>query len=153
DRASAITWVRRPCRPPASFRILRRRTSPRIGRNRTPVRQGKAAATERTPITTSSDAISYKRKDTLMSDASKQDWSKPAAMAIPKGGLFEDNVQQGRYGPIYPKTPACYGFSVLAKIIPGREEVIREYGRTLAKGVAETPDLLEVLKLHYLRWL
>ena len=52
-------------------------------------------------------------------DESKtQDWSKPAAMAIPKGGYFEDKVEQGRYGPIFPKTPACYGFSILAKIIP-----------------------------------
>jgi hypothetical protein len=57
-----------------------------------------------------------------MSDASKQqDWTKPAAMAIPKGGFSE--AVQGRYGPIFPKTPACYGFSILAKIIPGREQV------------------------------
>ena len=40
----------------------------------------------------------------------------------PKGGFFEDKVEQGRYGPIFPKTPACYGFSVIAKVIPGREE-------------------------------
>jgi hypothetical protein len=26
--------------------------------------------------------------------------SKPVAMAIPKGGVFEDNVEQARYGPI-----------------------------------------------------
>ena len=55
-----------------------------------------------------------------MSDTSRQDdWTKPAAMAIPKGGFFEDKVEQGRYGPIFPKTPACYGFSIIAKIIPG----------------------------------
>ena len=42
-----------------------------------------------------------------MSDASKQqDWTKPAAMAIPKGGFFKDKVEQGRYGPIFPKSPA-----------------------------------------------
>jgi len=52
----------------------------------------------------------------------QKDWTKPAAMAIPKGGLFPDKVEQGRYGPIYPKTPANYGFSILAKINPGREE-------------------------------
>ncbi len=40
-----------------------------------------------------------------MSNESKtQDWSKPAAMAIPKGGYFQDKVEQGRYGPIFPKT-------------------------------------------------
>ena len=35
-----------------------------------------------------------------MSDTSRQgDWTKPAAMAIPKGGYFKDEVEQGRYGP------------------------------------------------------
>ena len=65
-----------------------------------------------------------------MSDTSKrEDWTKPAAMAIPKGGFFKDKVEQGRYGPIFPKTPACYGFSIIAKIIPGREEVFYEYAQ------------------------
>ena len=82
----------------------------------------------------------------------KQDWTKPAAMAIPKGGFFPDKVEQGRYGPVFPRTPACYGFSIIAKIIPGREEVFREYGRNIEKAVAATPDVLAVLKLHYLRW-
>ena len=55
-----------------------------------------------------------------MSDAPKQnDWSKPAAIAIPEGGYFKDKVEQGRYGPIFPKTPACYGFSIIAKLDPG----------------------------------
>ena len=35
----------------------------------------------------------------------------------PKGGVFEGKVEQGRYGPIFPKSPACYGFSILAKVI------------------------------------
>ena len=43
--------------------------------------------------------------------------ARPAAMAIPKGGVFEGKVEQGRYGPIFPKSPACYGFSILAKVI------------------------------------
>ena len=65
-----------------------------------------------------------------MSDTSRQgDWTKPAAMAIPKGGFFKDEVKQGRYGPIFPKSPACYGFSIIAKIIPGREDVFYEYAR------------------------
>ena len=82
----------------------------------------------------------------------KQDWTKPAAMAIPKGGFFPDKVEQGRYGPIYPKTPACYGFSIVAKILDGREQAFYEYARTLEKTVASQPDALAVLKLHYLRW-
>jgi hypothetical protein len=77
-------------------------------------------------------------------------WSKPAAMAIPKEGFFEED--QGRYGPIFPKTPTNYGFTIIAKIIPGREEAIREHGKRLAAAVAEMPDALAVLKLHYLKW-
>jgi hypothetical protein len=88
-----------------------------------------------------------------MSGTSKQeDWTKPAAMAIPKGGFFKDKVEQGRYGPIFPKTPACYGFSIIAKIIPGREEIFYEYARNIEKAVGGQSDILAVLKLHYLRW-
>jgi hypothetical protein len=71
-------------------------------------------------------------------------------MAIPKEGFFQQ--EQGRYGPIYPKTPACYGFTIIAKIKPGREAVIREYGKTIENTIAGLPDALAVLKLHYLRW-
>ena len=53
-----------------------------------------------------------------MSEMQQGAWTKPAAMAIPKGGFSNDKLEQGRYGPIFPKTPACYGFSILAKIIP-----------------------------------
>ena len=53
------------------------------------------------------------------SEPQENDWTKPQAMAIPKGGFFADKVEQGRYGPIFPKTPACYGFSVAAKVMPG----------------------------------
>jgi len=82
----------------------------------------------------------------------QDDWTKPVAMAIPKGGYFEDKVDQGRYGPIFPKTPACYGFTIIAKIKPGTEQVIRDYGTKIEKTIAGLPEALEVLKLHYLRW-
>jgi hypothetical protein len=62
----------------------------------------------------------------LMARAKAGDWTKPAAMAIPKEGYFQ--LEQGRYGPIYPKTPANYGFTIIAKIKPGREEKVRSYG-------------------------
>src|SRR5690348_14971853 len=51
------------------------------------------------------------------------DWTKPAAMAIPKEGYFK--LEQGRYGPVFPRTPANYGFTVIAKVKPGREQAIR----------------------------
>jgi hypothetical protein len=74
---------------------------------------------------------------------------KPQAMAIPKE---TDHLEQGKYGPIYPKTPACYGFTIIAKIIPGREPVFYQYAQNIEKALAGQPDLLAPLKLHYLRW-
>jgi hypothetical protein len=82
--------------------------------------------------------------------SNEQDWSKPAAMAIPKEGYFEE--QRGRYGPIFPKTPACYGFTIIAKVKPLREEAIREHGKTLEAAVTADRTVLAPLKLHYLRW-
>lgn len=80
----------------------------------------------------------------------QNDWTKPAAMAIPKEGYFK--LEQGRFGPIFPRTPACYGFTIIAKIKPGREATIRDYGKTIEKTIANAPDALAILKLHYLRW-
>ena len=42
-----------------------------------------------------------------------------SAMAIPEGGYFPDKVEQGRFGPIFPRTPLNYGFTIIAKIKPG----------------------------------
>ena len=82
----------------------------------------------------------------------QNDWTKPAAMAIPEGGYFPGKVEQGRYGPVFPKTPACYGFSIVAKLIPGREPAVYEHAKKIEKAVAEQPDCLAALKLHFLRW-
>jgi hypothetical protein len=103
------------------------------------------------PKTFAKQNINTSKKETNMTDTpEKKDWTKPAAMAIPKEGFF--TKEEGRYGPIYPKTPACYGFTIIAKIKPGREETIRQYGKTIEETIKELPDALAVLKLHYLRW-
>jgi hypothetical protein len=81
----------------------------------------------------------------------ENEWMRPAAMAIPKEGYFK--VEQGRYGPVYPKTPACYGFSVVGRVKPGREQAIRDYGKTIEEAVESDPNVLAPLQLHYLRWL
>jgi hypothetical protein len=73
---------------------------------------------------------------------------KPQAVVIPK----ETDLEQGKYGPIYPRTPACYGFTIIAKVKPGRAEIVRNYGYKLAQALEEDPYLLAPLKLHYLRW-
>src|SRR5215470_7926928 len=73
---------------------------------------------------------------------SKGNWTKPAAMAIPKEGYFK--LERGRYGPLYPRTPACHGFTLIAKIKPGREEAIRAHGKTIEKAVSDMPTLLRL---------
>ena len=77
------------------------------------------------------------------------DWTKPRATAIPKG---QANLQKGKYGPIYPRTAANYGFSVIGKLKPGREQAVRDYGKTIEGAIEANPSLLAPLKLHYLRW-
>src|SRR3954447_515545 len=67
------------------------------------------------------------------------DWTKPAAMAIPKEGYFK--LEQGRYGPMYPRTPANYGFTIIAKVKPGREDAVRAYGKTIEEGIKNDPTL------------
>ncbi len=79
-----------------------------------------------------------------------QDWTKPSAMAIPPEGYFTE--ERGRYGPVYPRTPACHGFSIIAKVKEGREDVVRAYGKTIEETIAASPEALAPLKLHYLRW-
>ena len=83
--------------------------------------------------------------------AREADWTKPAAMAIPKG---DTSARWSRAGMARssPRRPACYGFSIMAKIIPGREEAFYEHASNIEKAVAGQPDCLAVLKLHYLRW-
>jgi len=102
------------------------------------------------------DQIKVAQLSTGANDAGKPvaataDWTQPAAMAIPKGGYFE--LQQGRYGPIFPRTPACYGFSVFAKVIPGREQAFYDHAKIMEKAVKDNPHVLDVLKLHYAKWL
>ena len=76
-----------------------------------------------------------------MSNAStSNDWTKPAAMAIPKEGYF--TLEQGRYGATYPRTPACHGFTIIAKIKPGTEGEIRAYGKKIEDTIAASPNAL-----------
>jgi hypothetical protein len=86
----------------------------------------------------------------MASTAADKNWTKPAAMAIPKEGYF--TLEQGRYGPTYPRTPACHGFTIIAKIKPGTEADIRAYGKRIEDTIAASPNALAPLQLHYLRW-
>ncbi len=74
---------------------------------------------------------------------------RPQAVAMPKS---TDHLEKGKYGPVFPKTPACYGFTLIADVKPGRADAIRAYGVRLAEALKVDPDVLAPLKLHYLRW-
>ena len=76
-------------------------------------------------------------------------WDRPAAMAIP---MHDDSWPVGKYGPVRPRTPACYGFTLIANVKPGTADTIREHGVLIAAALKSRPDLLAPLKLHYLRW-
>ena len=76
----------------------------------------------------------------------------PPRWRSPREGTSRTRSSRGVTGPSFPKTPAGYGFSVLAKIIPGREEVFYKYAKTIEETIAAQPDALAVLQLHYLRW-
>jgi hypothetical protein len=82
--------------------------------------------------------------------ANQAEWEKPDAIAIPEGGYFK--LEKGRYGPIFPRTPACYGFSMIAKIKPGTEAAFHDYAKRLQDAVKSDPNTLAVLQLHYLKW-
>ena len=90
------------------------------------------------------------KKPQIVEKPRANDWTKPSAMAIPKEGYF--SLEKGRYGPVFPRTPACYGFSVIAKVKPGREQAMRDYGKNIELAVKGDPNVLAPLQLHYLRW-
>ncbi len=78
-------------------------------------------------------------EQTTSTKLKQNDWTKPAAMAIPKEGYFK--LEMGRYGPIFPRTPAGYGFSVVAKVKSGREQAIRDYGKKIEEAVKADPSV------------
>ena len=79
----------------------------------------------------------------------QHEWELPKVVSLPKG---TDRLEKGKYGPNYPKTPADYGFTLIAKAKPGREDAIRQYGKVLENAMAADPHVLAQLRLHFLRW-
>ncbi len=73
----------------------------------------------------------------------------PRAMVIPKD---TDYLPRGKYGPIFPRSPACHGFTIIADVKPGTAETIRSCADKLVKALEHDPHLLAPLELHYLRW-
>lgn len=73
---------------------------------------------------------------------------KPEAAALPR---TNEEIGKGMYGSAMPKTPAN-GFTIIAKVKPGRAATIRTYAASVEKAVQENPRILAPLRLHYLRW-
>jgi hypothetical protein len=73
----------------------------------------------------------------------------PAAAVVP---THDDSWEMGKHGPIWPRTPANYGFTIIARVKPGRAETIRAYGPKIVAALEADPHILAPLKLHYLRW-
>ena len=85
--------------------------------------------------------------------AAENDWTQPRAMALPKEGYFKEKQEAGRFGPTYPKTPACHGFTLIAKVKPGRRDCDpRAYMQYHRKVIGDLPEALATLQqLHYSR--
>ena len=86
----------------------------------------------------------------LAARAKAGDWTKPAAMALPKEGYFQ--LEQGRYGPIFPKLRPTTGSRSLRRLSPAAKKRFAAYGKTIETAVAGDPFVLAPLRLHYLRW-
>jgi hypothetical protein len=80
----------------------------------------------------------------------QDDWTRPRAIAIPREGYF--TYEKGIHGPVFPRTPACHGFTIIAKLKAGREASMRAYADTVEKAMKADPQFLAPLKLHYLKW-
>ena len=78
-----------------------------------------------------------------------KDWTKPAAMAIPKEGYFTVNKDD-----MVPPSRDARILRVFSRrqshAWPGTD--IRDYGNNIEDTVAGPPDALDALKLHYFRW-
>lgn len=72
----------------------------------------------------------------------------PVAVALPRK---DQKVVKGRYGSAMPVTPAN-GFTIIARVKPGRADAIRAYGQKIETTIRDSPSALAVLRLHYLRW-
>jgi hypothetical protein len=70
---------------------------------------------------------------------------KPRAEALPRPGA---EVKPGKFGSPIPKTVAN-GFTIIAKVKPGCAPTIRAYADAIEKAVAENPEVLAPLRLHY----
>jgi hypothetical protein len=73
----------------------------------------------------------------------------PLAEAYPRPG---EKPEPGRYGSTLPMTLAN-GMMLICRVKPGHADSIRQSGLAIAKAVEANPNILAVLRLHYVRWI
>ena len=74
-------------------------------------------------------------------------------MAIPKDGYF--SLENGTIWPclfIHERRRAVELYHNREDQTGKRGRLIRAYGKTIENAIADVPDALRALKLHYLRW-
>ena len=79
-------------------------------------------------------------------------WDEARRHGDPPRGIFQGQGGARQVRSNLSQKPGVLRFSIIAKIIPGREPTFYEYAKNIEKAVASQPDILAVLKLHYLRW-
>ena len=55
------------------------------------------------------------------------------AVSGPKRTFCDCGLKSAFGGKVFPKTSACYGFSVIAKVIPGMEEHLYNNAKVMEK--------------------
>jgi len=58
----------------------------------------------------------------------------------PERGIFQ--IRTGKLWPGLSQDPACYGFTIIAKLKPGREAAMRSYADTVEKALQGDPSFL-----------
>ena len=86
------------------------------------------------------------------SAGNQQDWTKPAAMAIPKGESSRIRWNRADTVRSFPKLRRATASRSSRKSSPEGRSVSTSMPETSRRPSRSQPDCLAVLKLHYLRW-
>ena len=87
----------------------------------------------------------------MSNESETQDWSKPAAMAIRKGGYLRGQDRaRALWAYLSQHLPATASHP--RKNYSGARGRLLQYAKSIEETIAAEPDALAVLQLHYLRW-
>jgi len=84
-----------------------------------------------------------------MALSERNSWTRSRALAIPEAGYFQ--LEHGKYGPVFPRTPACHGFTIVARIKPGRGAPLALMSAARRSGTWRRPAAKQRRLSHALR--